>query len=57
MKKPPKDWEDLPEFKDRCTCKEYEWEENVCPYQDEINDKIYVCNCCPFCHQQCADDI
>ena len=56
-KKPPDDWEDMPEFKKYCTCNEYDWPETYCPYSEEINEELVHCNCCPFCHQQCLDDI
>ena len=46
MLKPPENWEDIKEFEDRCTCKEYEWEDHGCQYQIEINDnKDAECNC------------
>ena len=55
--KPPDNYEDLPEFEDRCTCNEYDWEEHECPYGVEINEDYELCVCCPFCEQNCADNI
>ena len=57
-KQPPKDWEDSELFDDRCTCDEYDWPEQSCPYSEEINDDPEdYCNCCPFCTQNCFDNI
>jgi len=32
-------------------------DKDICPYDEEINDKITYCYCCDECRQQCADDI
>jgi len=55
--KPPDNWEDIKEFEDHCTCKEYDWLAQNCPYSLEINEEKEECNCCPFCTQICHDDI
>ena len=55
--KPPDNWEDIKEFEDRCTCKEYDWPLQHCPYSSEINEEEEECNCCPFCTEQCLDAI
>ncbi len=41
-----------------CTCDMDEWSGHTCPYEEDINDDHdSVCHCCPFCEQQCYDDI
>ena len=55
--KPPDNWEDIKEFEDHCTCKEYDWPLRDCPYAYEINEEEVECNCCPFCAQNCRDNI
>ena len=55
--KPPDNWEDIKEFEDRCTCDEYDWPTQNCPYELEINEEEIECNCCPFCTQECSDNI
>jgi len=58
MKQLPDNWEDIEELNDHCTCDEYEWEEQPCPYSEEINeDHEDYCNCCPYCTQDCLDNI
>ena len=58
MEQPPKGWEDSELFDDHCTCGEYDWPEQSCPYSEEINDDPEdYCNCCPFCTQNCSDNI
>jgi len=42
---------------EKCTCDEESHEYHSCPYASEINNEERECNCCPHCHQQCADDI
>lgn len=43
---------------DKCTCKEGKCKPHTCPYQEEINDDYKTkCTCCPYCTQQCIDDI
>lgn len=45
------------EILNRCTCSEG-YEEHSCPYQSDVNnDDEFKCNCCPYCTQNCADDI
>jgi len=44
-------------IENRCTCDEHHWDSHPCPYQQEINGNDDGCNCCPYCEQQCADDI
>lgn len=43
----------------KCTCETGEREEHSCPFQDEIhgNEDENYCKCCPYCTQQCRDDI
>jgi len=55
--KPPDNWEYKKEFDERCTCHEYDWPGQDCPYHLEINEEEYECNCCPYCTQQCSDHI
>jgi len=57
MTQPPDNWEDMEEFEDRCTCDEYEWEEDVCPFSEEIHEELEYCTCCPYCRQECFNDI
>jgi len=53
MKPPDKEkWKELG-LLDKCTCKEYEWEEEVCPYIEEIHEKETLCRCCPYHVQDC----
>lgn len=54
----PKDWKKLG-ILDRCTCNEYAWTSHACPYAAEFSDDSTDddCNCCPFCTQDCANDI
>lgn len=41
-----------------CTCKTEENEDHTCPFAEEIlGDDKTLCNCCPECTYQCADDI
>jgi hypothetical protein len=45
-------------FYRECTCDEYEWEEQVCPFEADVNNNPNAtCNCCPYCTQICHDDI
>ena len=40
-----------------CTC-DFGYEEHSCPFQLEIHDDdTPCCRCCPYCEQQCADEI
>lgn len=43
--------------KEYCTCADYEYEKHTCPFETEINDDYGECNCCPYCEQQCDEDI
>ena len=47
----------MEDIENRCTCDEHYWDSHTCPYHTEINDDDSECNCCPYCEQQCADDI
>ena len=47
----------MEDIEDRCTCDEHEWDLHPCPYQQDIHGDNRECNCCPYCEQQCADDI
>ena len=40
-----------------CTCDKYNYEEHICPFRAEIDYDETTCNCCPYCEEQCADDI
>ena len=46
-----------PDCEDRCTCDEYNWESHTCPFSVEIHDDYDECNCCPYCEQNCWDNI
>ncbi len=53
-KNPPdeNEWEALGLY-DRCTCLEYEWEDDICSYSHQIFDDESLCKCCPYHHQEC----
>lgn len=55
--KKPKPDEAAESMEEYCTCNDYEWGEQICPYSEEINDKVVFCNCCPHCYRKCLDDI
>lgn len=38
-----------------CTCPSAE--EHTCPFASEIHGDDSLCNCCPVCEQECAEDI
>lgn len=40
-----------------CTC-DRRYGLHSCPYKADVNDDSETeCDCCPYCEQQCADDI
>lgn len=43
---------------DGCTCKEYAWEAEACPFAEEIwgKDLLLVCECCPWHRHECFMD-
>ena len=54
MKKEDDDYGTL----DYCTCETHYYDEHPCPFKSEIDgDDESMCNCCPYCEQNCADDI
>lgn len=57
-KKPPNEceWEELKLY-DRCTCNEYNWEEQPCSYMEELHNKQCFCTCCPHHIRECMEDI
>jgi len=57
LKQPPENWDDIEGVLTRCTCDEYEWEEQSCPYSEDI-DGVYdhFCKCCPSCTKSCSDN-
>ncbi len=43
---------------DRCTCKEKVYALHLCTYKEDVNDdNESECRCCPYCTQECCDDI
>jgi len=42
---------------EKCTCLSEEQEENICPYQEEVDNTIVMCECCDYCRHECAMDI
>lgn len=54
---------DDPRTKDEtegCTCeRDAEFiEPHTCPFREDVNDDYeYTCTCCPYCTQECAEDI
>lgn len=40
-----------------CTCDKYTYEEDYCPYAEEIHGEEQTCNCCPYCRNECAENI
>jgi len=53
---PPIDDDEIEELSDRCTCKEFNWED-YCPFDLDVWGTKTLCNCCPFCMQECGDSI
>lgn len=41
----------------RCTCLDFDYEEHVCPYAQDVDNEERTCTCCPYCTQICIDDI
>lgn len=57
-KKLPEPKEITKEITGKCTCNIYKWKKHHCPYQADVNnDEDFKCHCCPFCTQNCADNI
>jgi len=52
----PKEWSELGIY-EKCTCNEYSWSEGECPYAEQVDEIIYLCNCCPFHEMECVEDI
>jgi len=46
-------------IKDRCTCEEFYYEAHSCPYEADVNNdpNDEYCTCCPYCEQECSDNI
>ena len=41
-----------------CTCDKHHYDNQTCPFAEDINDDSdTMCNCCPYCEQECAWDI
>ncbi len=45
-----------------CTCeelrkREYPPQPEPCPFEQEIHDRVRLCDCCPACRHECAQDI
>lgn len=40
-----------------CTCESEEHDSHMCPYAMELYDSEEECTCCPYCEEQCAQDI
>ena len=40
-----------------CTCDQYAWSEEPCPFVDDVFGEVKLCNCCPSCRGVCSDDI
>jgi len=42
---------------EKCTCDEWQ-EPHPCPFDEEVDgDSETLCNCCPVCTEECADQI
>jgi len=60
MCKPPPLPEDFRELgiMTHCTCDEYDWPEEVCPFDEDVhNDPTSMCKCCPYHRGECRWDI
>jgi len=58
--KPIPDEDDFEELGllNHCTCGEYNWPEEVCPFDAEVHDdQTSVCRCCPYHRWECWLDI
>lgn len=48
----------------KCTCDKKQYEKHTCPYKMDVDNECYLpvekqtlCDCCPYCTEQCAYDI
>jgi hypothetical protein len=46
-----------PDEPTHCTCDEKDHGTTECPYSSDIHNLVVGCNCCPYCQQQCADEV
>ena len=45
-------------YEGECTCDEHEHDYHLCPFGQEVEgDYEKECSCCPFCTEQCAQNI
>jgi hypothetical protein len=40
-----------------CTCEKHDYSLHSCPFKSEINHDDTLCNCCPFCQEECYVEI
>jgi hypothetical protein len=56
-KKLPAPVEEDEQMEERCTCKLFDWPEQVCPFANEILEAFDDCNCCPYHYKECLHNI